>query len=77
MKLKHRGHGPKSRLSPHLAPFQLLTSDEVCQILKIDPNTLSDFATRKHGERIPRFRLGRRYRYKLDQILYWLENHAQ
>ncbi len=59
---------------PHgLAPESLLSVEDVAELLKVPVSWVYE-RTRKRGlERIPGFRLGKYWRFRIEDVLGWLE----
>jgi excisionase family DNA binding protein len=50
----------------------LLTIDEVCALLKLEPQTIYQLTYRG---RIPHFKIANRLRFRLSEIVEWIEKH--
>jgi excisionase family DNA binding protein len=57
---------PSAQIDP------LLTIDEVCALLKLEPQTIYQLTYRG---RIPHFKIANRLRFKLSEIVEWIEKH--
>jgi excisionase family DNA binding protein len=55
-----------------LAPECLLSVEDVAELLKVPVSRVYE-GTRKRGERIPGFRLGKYWRFRMEDVLGWLE----
>lgn len=62
-------------LPQHLIGARLLSSDEVCQILKIGKSTLYRYMKSKKDP-LPSFVIGGTRRFRADQITWWVDKHA-
>jgi excisionase family DNA binding protein len=56
--------------SPQIDP--LLTIDEVCALLKLEPQTIYQLTYRG---RIPHFKIANRLRFRFSEIMEWVEKH--
>jgi len=50
----------------------LLTIDEVCALLKLEPQTIYQLTYRG---RIPHFKIANRLRFRRSEIVEWIEKH--
>ncbi len=50
----------------------LLTIDDVCALLKLEPQTIYQLTYRG---RIPHFKIANRLRFRLSEIVEWIEKH--
>ena len=50
----------------------LLTIDEVCTLLKVEPQTIYQLTYRG---KIPHFKIANRLRFRLSEIVEWIEKH--
>jgi len=50
----------------------LLTIDEVCALLKLEPQTIYQLTYRG---KIPHFKIANRLRFRLSEIVEWIEKH--
>jgi excisionase family DNA binding protein len=50
----------------------LLTIDEVCALLKLEPQTIYQLTYRG---KIPHFKIANRLRFRLSEIVDWIEKH--
>jgi excisionase family DNA binding protein len=50
----------------------LLTIDEVCMLLKLEPQTIYQLTYRG---RIPHFKIANRLRFRRSEIVEWIEKH--
>jgi excisionase family DNA binding protein len=50
----------------------LLTIDEVCTLLKVEPQTIYQLTYRG---RIPHFKIANRLRFRLSEIIEWIDGH--
>jgi excisionase family DNA binding protein len=56
--------------SPQMDP--LLTMDELCALLKLEPQTIYQLTYRG---KIPHFKIANRLRFRLSEIVEWIEKH--
>jgi excisionase family DNA binding protein len=54
------------------SPDPLLSLDELCAFLKVQPSTVYQFTYRG---RIPHFKIANRLRFRLSEVLAWIEEH--
>ena len=50
----------------------LLTMDELCALLKLEPQTIYQLTYRG---KIPHFKIANRLRFRLSEIVEWIEQH--
>jgi excisionase family DNA binding protein len=70
---KHPGlkcKGPSLQQRTPTDPF--LTLDELCEFLKIEPATVYQLTYRG---KIPHYKIANRLRFRLSEILSWIEEH--
>jgi excisionase family DNA binding protein len=67
--LDGRPHLPQDRTVP-IDPF--LTIDELCDLLKVEPATIYQLTYRG---KIPHYKIANRLRFRLSEILAWIEEH--
>jgi excisionase family DNA binding protein len=67
--LNGRPHLPQDRTVP-VDPF--LTIDELCGLLKVEPATIYQLTYRG---KIPHYKIANRLRFRLSEILSWIEEH--
>jgi len=66
------GNGANKIANPSAQIDPLLTIDEVCALLKLEPQTIYQLTSRG---RIPHFKIANRLRFKLSEIVEWIEKH--
>jgi excisionase family DNA binding protein len=66
-----RGNGA-NKVANHPQIDPLLTIDEVCALLKLEPQTIYQLTYRG---RIPHFKIANRLRFRLAEIMEWVEKH--
>jgi excisionase family DNA binding protein len=52
---------------------ELLTVEEVAEVLKVPVSWVYEHTRRRSPDRIPGFRLGKYWRFRLSDVLAWLE----
>jgi excisionase family DNA binding protein len=58
---------------PSRDPEALLTLDEVAELLRVPASWVYGRTRRRNSDRIPGFRLGKYWRFRLTDVLAWLE----
>jgi excisionase family DNA binding protein len=66
------GNGANKIANPSAQIDPLLTIDEVCALLKLEPQAIYQLTYRG---RIPHFKIANRLRFKLSEIVEWIEKH--
>jgi excisionase family DNA binding protein len=60
-----------------LTDADLLTVEEVAQLLKVAKSWVYERTRRRSAERIPGFRLGKYWRFRKNDVLAWLERRGR
>ena len=63
---------PYSTQNPTVPVAPLLTMDELCDFLKVEPATVYQLTYRG---KIPHYKIANRLRFRLSEILSWIEEH--
>jgi len=58
--------------NPRTQTDSLLTIDELCALLKLEPQTIYQLTYRG---KIPHYKIANRLRFRLSEILEWIEKH--
>jgi excisionase family DNA binding protein len=59
---------------PHNNGFEkLLTVEEVAELLQVPPSWVYERTRQRSSNRLPGFRLGKYWRFRLTDVLQWLE----
>jgi excisionase family DNA binding protein len=58
--------------NPRTQTDSLLTIDELCGLLKLEPQTIYQLTYRG---KIPHYKIANRLRFRLSEILEWIEKH--
>lgn len=69
-----RGVNPQG---PSVNDLDVMTGDELCAKLKIKKSFLYSPARRKGPDPIPAIRIGKYLRYRLPDVMAWIENQNQ
>ncbi len=64
------GNGANKVANPSPQMDPLLTIDELCALLKLEPQTIYQLTYRG---RIPHFKIANRLRFRLSEIVEWIE----
>jgi excisionase family DNA binding protein len=64
------GNGTNKVANPSPQMDPLLTIDELCALLKLEPQTIYQLTYRG---RIPHFKMANRLRFRLSEIVEWIE----
>jgi len=66
------GHGANKIADQNTPIDPLLTIDEVCALLKLEPQTIYQLTYRG---KIPHFKIANRLRFRRSEIVEWIERH--
>jgi len=65
-------NGANKVSNPRTQTDSLLTIDELCALLKLEPQTIYQLTYRG---KIPHYKIANRLRFRLSEILEWIEKH--
>jgi len=65
-------NGANKVSNPRTQTDSLLTIDELCGLLKLEPQTIYQLTYRG---KIPHYKIANRLRFRLSEIVEWIEKH--